>query len=215
MFISIIRDRSDSAAMWQGSPAFVGPNLHAYVEDDPINKTDPKGSYECSGSKDQCGAVSDAYKRASQALQKSDLTKSERTRLQSALKALGAPGTKNGVTVSFASPKEIAAKTGDGFAFTDKTKSGINVVLPKNFATAFNDWKDNPASPVASQGGRFSSGDARANALAHEGTHVKQFEAGMTREQYNRNPAPYEREAYSVGNSVNQAFGTISPFPEY
>ena len=189
-------------------------NLYEYVGNDPINKSDPTGLYECSGDKTQCGAVAAAYNRATQALKGNDLTRSERTKLQGAVTALGAPGQKNGVTVSFASQKEISAKVGSGFAYTEKTKSGVNVVLPNNFARSFNSWKDNPASPVASRVGRFSPGDARANAFTHEGRHVYQFTRGMTQEQYNRNPTPYEIDAYRTGNAVNNAFDTISPFPE-
>ena len=189
-------------------------NLYAYVGNDPVNRTDPTGLYECAGNKEQCGAVSAAYNRGTEALKSGDLSKTERTKLQGSLNALGAPGQKNGVTVSFATPKEIAAKAGNGFAYTDKTKNGISVVLPNNYAKSFDSWKNNPASPVGSAGNRFSPSDARANAFVHEGTHVKQFGRGMTLDQYNRNPTPFEREAYRVGNSINEAFGTVSPFPE-
>lgn len=189
-------------------------NLYEYVGNDPMNKTDPTGLYECSGNKTQCGAVAAAYNRATQALRSNDLTKSERTKLQGAVTALGAPGQKNGVTVSFASPKDISSKVGSGFAYTEKTKAGANVVLPNNFGKSFDSWKNNPASPVASESESFSPGDARANALAHEGKHVDQFKRGMTQEQYNKNPTPYEIDAYRAGNAVNNAFDTASPFPE-
>lgn len=189
-------------------------NLYAYVGNDPINNTDPTGMYECAGNRTQCRAVDSAYNRASEALKGNDLTKGQRTRLQGAVNALGAPGTKNGVTVSFASERQITAKSG-GFAYTEKTKTGVSVVLPNNFPKTFDSWKNNPASPVGAAGNRFSPRDARANVLAHEGTHVRQFKRGMTQEQYNRNPTPYEREAYRVGNSVNDAFDTVPPTPEF
>ena len=188
--------------------------LYAYVGNDPVNRTDPSGLYECSGNKEQCGAVAKAYNRVSEALKSGDLTKSERTKLQGSLNALGAPGQKNGVTVSFATPREISARAGSGFAYTDKTKNGISVVLPNTYAKSFDSWKNNPASPVGAAGNRFSPSDARANAFAHEGAHVRQFERGMTLEQDGRHPTPFEREAYRTGNAVNEAFGTVSPFPE-
>ena len=92
--------------------------------------------------------------------------------------------------------------------------SFAKLLLHHNYAKSFDSWKNNPASPVGSAGNRFSPGDARANAFVHEGTHVKQFERGMTLDQYNNNPTPFEREAYRAGNSINEAFGTVSPFPE-
>jgi hypothetical protein len=189
-------------------------NLYSYVANDPVNSRDPTGLYTCTGTETQCKVVSSAYERATQALKGQDLSRADRARLQGALNALGAPGLKNGVTVSFATPKEISGKVGSGLAYTEKTRSGINVVLPNNFARSFNNWKGDPASPIAAKGGTFSPADARANALAHEGKHVQQFKQGMTQDQYTRNPRPYEVEAYRAGNAVNEAFGTTSPFPE-
>lgn len=185
-------------------------NLYAYVANDPVNKQDPTGTYECAGK--QCKSVDAAYRRGQAALASGKLSKTEAARLSSSLRALGAPGQKNGVTISFANSKQIYSRSG-GFAYTEKTKTGISVVLPTTFATSFDSWK-NSGSPVASKGGRFSPQDARANALIHEGRHVFQFKSGMTQEQYNRNPRPFEVDAFRTGNTVNEAFGTVSAFPE-
>ncbi|MBV5271012.1 MAG: RHS repeat-associated core domain-containing protein, partial [Afipia sp.] len=51
-------------------------NLYAYVGNDPLNKSDPSGTYICSGSKENCGAVSAALQRARDALASGNLSKS-------------------------------------------------------------------------------------------------------------------------------------------
>jgi hypothetical protein len=53
-------------------------NLYAYVDNDPTNKTDPTGLYECTGSKSQCGAVEASYNRAAAALKSDNLSKADR-----------------------------------------------------------------------------------------------------------------------------------------
>jgi RHS repeat-associated protein len=150
-------------------------NLYAYVGNDPVDGRDPTGLYECSGSRTQCGAVKAAYGRASEALHSGRLTKSEQAKLQGSLKALGTPGEKNGVTVSFASRQQIEAKENgkSALGYTESHKNGtISVVLRNDFARLYEGM---PAHVAGWDFSRASARDERGGIFAHEGRHVWQF----------------------------------------
>lgn len=88
------------------------------------------------------------------------------------------------------------------------------MTLPNDYSKSFDSWKNNNATPMGKYGNAFSPPATRANALAHEGEHVYQFNHGMTQKKFDANPVQYERDAYRAGNSVSAAYGSPSPFPE-
>ena len=187
-------------------------NLYAYVGNDPVDGRDPMGLYECSGSRNQCGAVNAAYGRAVEALHSGKLSKSEQSRLGASLTALGAPGVKNGVTVSFASRAAIEAKENGkpALGYTEKQGNGsIKVVLRSDFARLYEGM---PRSVAGHDYSRSSARDERSAIVAHEGRHVWQFQHGLTQRAYDRNPQPYEDDAYRTGKLVNKGRGSVSVY---
>jgi RHS repeat-associated protein len=96
-------DRAKFAA-FIGNPQSL--NLYAYVNNNPLNKTDPTGLYICNGNAQQCQAVQnslDAIKRAADTLSKG--TNEEQAlgkKLNGILSFYGKAGDANGVKVGFA-----------------------------------------------------------------------------------------------------------------
>ncbi len=76
-------------------------NLYAYVGNNPLSRIDKDGHYECSGSKEQCGAI----RAGIDAIQKADANLKAGTTgkamLDKALTFYGTEGEKNGVKIDF------------------------------------------------------------------------------------------------------------------
>ncbi len=179
-------------------------NLYTYVDNDPIDKTDPSGLYICEGSKANCTAFSASLQRAQQALSSKNLSRADRATIKGILKTYGAAGVRNGIGVTFRSQQQIRSVT-SGAAYTKYfPKSGVSlVVLPDTFSRLYDNFEMNERSIGTSPNllGRFSARDERANIAIHEGDHAQ--------DQQNGRPIS-EREAYRAGETVNRAFGSMS-----
>lgn len=79
-------------------------NLYAYVANDPVNKSDPTGMYECSGSKDFCNKVEAGVKQIRAASREGPRTGSRiptrgQILLRQTAQTLGTKNDNNGVSI--------------------------------------------------------------------------------------------------------------------
>jgi RHS repeat-associated protein len=180
-------------------------NLYAYVANDPVNKSDPTGTYLCGGNKEQCSSLRKALGRVKEASVDRDLSKGDRAKLQGALNFYGKEGKDNGVRVVFAAPSRIASASGGitDTAFTDRTPKGnIMVAITSKFPGLY----DKTSSMPQYKG--VVGKDQRANLIVHEADHGIRFKNGGTLSDYQRNRDAWETSAKQRGLLVNRAFGS-------
>lgn len=169
-----------------------------------MDKTDPLGLYECSGSKTDCGTINGYVSTAQTALKGLDPKSDAAKKLGATLTYLGKAGEKNGVTITSSSlAKGTLASAGSG--------GNINVDIKQiNAAGARADFAAaNPGmSTSAIQQG------LGAGALAHEARHELDFSRiGFP----NSKAAEYRTElnAYrtqlGVGQGLNMNNGLYAP----
>jgi RHS repeat-associated protein len=121
-------------------------NLYVYVGNNPLSRIDKDGHYECSGTKDQCKAISTAIQVIKHAAANFKDGTSGKTLLNNALNFYGAEGEKNGVKIDF-------NNTNPNALGSTETKNGI---------TAISFGKD-AFTPMGLTG--------KGETVAHEGTH--------------------------------------------
>ncbi len=86
-------------------------NKYTYVMNSPINFIDPTGLYLCSGTQDECGAISAQLAELEQGLE--NLSESGRDRIQAILDFYGEEGVENGVEVRFGATESGAPAQAD------------------------------------------------------------------------------------------------------
>lgn len=171
-------------------------NLYAYVANDPVNRSDPTGLYECSGSKRDCGTIKGYVNTAQTALKGLDPKSDAAKKLSATLGYLGKPGEKNGVTIASSSlAKGTLASAGPG--------GKISVDIKQ-----INAYGANAAFAAANPGASRSDiqQGLGAGALAHEARHELDFNRlGFP----NSKAAEYRTElnAYRTEQGVHQGLG--------
>ncbi len=177
-------------------------NLYAYVANDPVNHTDPTGTYKCGGDRAQCDAAERAINDVRIAARDPNLSRAERRLLSQISSFYGRAGERNGVVVIFAPMRQIQEATRSQSAaatVVQGPRGTIGIVLPNNFSTLFNHLRSSP-SAVGRDLSRFSERAERAAVVAHEGKH------GLDR----RSRVPIrEGPAYDAGRAVARSRGAV------
>lgn len=167
----------------------ISTNAFAYVGNNPLSRTDPSGQYECKGASDKCDVVAKAVADINKAAGGLAEGSHDRKALESIAKFYGAPGEKNGVSVTIGNiGKAVANTSSDRRLGTTDIK--INM---EKFAMLVD--KHTQASKEAELSGL----------LAHEGRH------GQTGPRYERDlEYADEQAAYRIQGAVNQGLNVNS-----
>jgi RHS repeat-associated protein len=140
-------------------------NRYSYTLNNPLRYTDPFGMYvyDSSVTKDQRKKFEEGLKKAQEALKKLDPKSDEYKKLERALKAYGAAGVDNGITVKFGTTKS-GSPAATEVGIRDKDSDG------KKDVTA-----DNPTGQdtvVTIDPTQHSDSSDYAISIGHEGSHV-------------------------------------------
>lgn len=139
-------------------------NRYTYTVNNPLKYTDPLGMYICNGNGDQCRSVAGGLRNLERARDRFKRGTDEYNKLDRAVRAYGAAGVDNGVTVNFAAtPNNTPANTQVGIRLdpattTNKLVSAANPTGQETVVTI---------DPAQNQ----DANDLAMN-LAHEGSHV-------------------------------------------
>lgn len=175
-------------------------NAYAYALNNPTTRTDPSGLYVCTGSKEECQAISNALNTVQQAESKLKAGSQEQQKLESVLNFYGKEGVKNGVSARFGDLQgKMEADTSTFSLFGHLTHTTITFDLGEMQKT------------LGTGAGVNEQVEFGAIA-AHEGQHgLDRWANGVPRtfDQFDQT----ERNAFTTQSYVNRALGTRSAYP--
>lgn len=139
-------------------------NRYSYVLNNPLKYTDPFGLYVCTGNKDQCKQVEGGLKNLEKARDSFKKGSDEYNKLDRSLKAYGAKGVDNGVTINFGATKSGGPAEANVSIRLDPANQGNKLVTA-----------DNPTGQeitVTLDPAQNKNADNYVLSLGHEGSHV-------------------------------------------